>query len=102
MPRRRSVRLLPAAEEDFSQIVLFVAEDNPSAAEQLMNNIERKLARLEKFPELGGVPSDPDLAAVGYRFLVTGNYLIFYTLEPRSVLVHRILHGARDYRQLLL
>src|SRR6266498_6144787 len=67
-----------------------------------MNNIERKLARLEKFPELGGVPSDPDLAAVGYRFLVIGNYLIFYTLEPRSVLIHRILHGARDYRQLLL
>ncbi len=67
-----------------------------------MNNIERKLARLEKFPALGGVPSDPDLAAVGYRFLIIGNYLIFYTLESRSVLIHRILHGVRDYRQLLL
>ena len=102
MPRKATVRLLPAAEQDFSQIVLFVAEDNPQAAAKLLNKIEAKLAQLEKFPELGGIPSDPDLATVGYRFLVAGNYLIFYTLEPGAVIIHRILHGARDYRQLLL
>jgi len=102
MARRRTVRLLPAAEEDLSQIVLFIAEDNPSAAEKLMNDIARKLGQLEKFPELGGIPSDPDLAAAGYRFLVAGTYLIFYTLEPRSILIHRVLHGARDYREVLL
>jgi plasmid stabilization system protein ParE len=94
--------LLPAAEQDFSQIVLFVAEDNVRAAKRLLETIEAKMAKLERFPELGGIPSDPDLAAAGYRFLVSGNYLIFYTLEPGVVLVHRILHGARDYRELLL
>jgi plasmid stabilization system protein ParE len=102
VPRKATVRLLPTAEQDFSQIVLFVAEDNRRAATRLLNKIETKLVQLEKFPALGGIPSDPDLAAVGYRFLVVGNYLIFYTLEPGAVIIHRILHGARDYRQLLL
>jgi len=38
---------------------------------------------------------------MGYRFLVVQNYLIFYTIEDRTIWVHRILHGARDYLSLL-
>ncbi|MBL7995484.1 type II toxin-antitoxin system RelE/ParE family toxin, partial [bacterium] len=37
----------------------------------------------------------------GYRYLIVDNYLIFYTIEEETIFVHRIIHGARDYRRLL-
>jgi plasmid stabilization system protein ParE len=44
---------------------------------------------------------EQDLSRIGYRYMVIGNYLIFYTIGGDTVLVHRIIHGARDYLLLL-
>jgi hypothetical protein len=33
--------------------------------------------------------------------LVVDNYLVFYVIEEEVIYVHRIVHGARDYSQLL-
>ncbi len=41
------------------------------------------------------------LARMGYRHLIVENYLIFYEIENRTIFVHRILDGARDYLSLL-
>jgi toxin ParE1/3/4 len=38
---------------------------------------------------------------MGYRYLIVADYLVFYTFEEQTVLVHRIIHGARDYLRLL-
>jgi plasmid stabilization system protein ParE len=38
---------------------------------------------------------------MGYRFLIVDDYLIFYTISRKTVLVHRIIHGARDLQCLL-
>ena len=95
------VRLLPAAEADLEEIVTYVAVDDPRAALRLADRIEASLERLAGFPKLGRLPRDEDLRAAGYRYLVIGEYLAFYTLEGRSVVVHRILPGRRDYRELL-
>lgn len=37
------VRLLSIAEEDFNEIISFIAADNPSAAEAVANKIEKNL-----------------------------------------------------------
>lgn len=37
---------------------------------------------------------------MGYRYLIVDDYLIFYTVEQRSIYVHRIIHGARNYSSL--
>lgn len=50
---------------------------------------------------LGGTLREEDLARMGYRYLVVGNYLVFYILGSDTILVHRIIHGARDYLALL-
>lgn len=96
-----TVRLLRIAEEDFAEIVTYVAADRPSAAEALAAKIEKNLTLLSKNPRLGRIPNEEELLRLGYRYLVVENYLIFYTIEERSIIVHRILHGARDYRSLL-
>ena len=96
-----SIRLLQAAEEDLNEIILYIAADNPAAAETLCNKIEKNLSYLSKHPFLGTIPHEEELSAMGYRFLVVQNYLIFYTIEGHSILIHRILHGARDYLSVL-
>ena len=95
------VRLLPAAEADLEEIVTYVALDDPRAALRLADRIEASLERLSGFPRLGRIPRDEDLRASGYRYLVIGEYLAFYSSEGRTAMVHRILPGRRDYRELL-
>lgn len=97
-----SVRFLSIAEEDFTEIISFIAADNSKAAENLANKIEKNLVLLSDNPLLGKIPSDSDLKLLGYRYLIIENYLIFYTIERRIIFIHRILHGARNYKSLLL
>ena len=92
-----AIRLLRIAEDDLTEIVTYIAAERPSAAEALANKIEKNLSLLAKHPHLGRIPKEEELARLGYRYLVVQNYLIFYTIEQRTVYVHRILHGARDY-----
>lgn len=96
-----TIRLLQAAEDDFNAIVTYIALDNPSAAEALAEKIEKGLSNLSFYPFLGKVPNEEELASIGYHFLIVQNYLIFYTIEDTVILIHRILHGARDYLSLL-
>ena len=97
-----SVRLLSIAEEDFTEIISFIASDNTKAALNLADKIEKNLELLADNPLLGKTPSDSDLKLLGYRYLIIENYLIFYTIEKRTILIHRMLHGARNYKSLLL
>ncbi len=96
-----SVRLLGIAEDDLADILTFIAEDNVAAAEKLAARIEKQLARLAEHPHLGRLPAEEELTRLGYRYRVVDNYLIFYTLSSGTVLIHRIIHGARDYMGLL-
>ena len=96
-----TVRLLRIAEDDLSEIIAYIAADRPKSADAMLDRIERTLSNIAAHPHIGRIPDDDELAALSYRFLVVDNYLIFYTIEPKTVLVHRIIHGARDYLKLL-
>lgn len=95
------IRLLKIAEEDFTEIVMFIAEDNPAAAETIATKIEKNLELLSDNPYLGRIPRDEEIRNLGYRYIIVQNYIVFYTIEKRAVLIHRILHGARDYKSML-
>src|SRR4030042_676393 len=96
-----TIRLLQTAEDDFKEIITYLALDNPSAAEAIAEKIEKTLSSLSTYPFIGKTPNEEELANMGYRFLVVQNYLIFYTIEDHTIWVHRIIHGARDYLSLL-
>ena len=95
------VRLLNIAEEDFTEIISFIAADNPTAADAMANNIEKNLELLSANPKLGRIPREEEIRNLGYRYLIVQNYLLFYTIEERTIFIHRILHGARNYKALL-
>ena len=91
------IRLLRLAEDDLTEIILYVAADRSSAAVKLMTNFSRKLTLLEDNPLIGNVPHEDSLRQLGYRYLLVENYLVFYIVESSVVYAHRIIHGARDY-----
>jgi len=95
------VRLLSIAEEDFTEIISFIAADNPTAAGTIANKIEKNLELLSDNPNLGRIPREEEIRNLGYRYLIVQNYLILYTIEEKTIVVHRILHGARNYKTLL-
>jgi len=95
------IRLLKIAEEDFTEIVSYIAADNPSAANTLANKIEKNLELLSDNPKLGRIPRDEEIRNLGYRYIIIQYHIVFYTIDERTILIHRILHSARKYKSLL-
>jgi plasmid stabilization system protein ParE len=95
------VSVLPIAREDIAEIYYYIALDNPDAALKTADNIADKIDALSQFPERCPLVPDGTLAKQGYRMLVIGSYIAFFKLFDAEVLVYRILHGKRDYPQML-
>lgn len=100
-PASIPVRLLPLAERDVLEAVDYLAAESPAAARRFAEAFEGALSRLSSHPELGRTPRDEALIALGYRVVVVGDYLVFYVPSRRELLVHRVIHGARDLGSLL-
>lgn len=100
------IQYTPLAYEDLNGIDSYIAETlgNPSsAADRLMEKMEKSIDQLKVFPYSGSEVGDAYLAAKGYRKLVVDNYIVFHLVsdEQRMVIVMRIIHGAREYQNLL-
>ena len=95
------IRLLKVAEEDFTEIISYIAAENPKAAETTATKIKNNLELLLENPLLGRVPRDEDIKILGYRYLIVSNYIIFYTIEGKTIYIHRILHSAQNYKAIL-
>lgn len=98
---KHQIRLLRIAEEDLTEIISFIAADNQIAANAIADKIEKNIELLSENPMLGRVPRDDDIKNLGYRYITIQNYIVFYTIEERTIFIHRILHGARNYKALL-
>ncbi len=94
------VRLLSVAENDLSEIITYVSADNASAGHELLNQFEQSFDLLGQNPKIGKIPNERQLKKLGYRYWVVSNYLVFYMIREHKIVVHRILHGARDYLEL--
>lgn len=81
------------AESDLSDIYLYIAEDNPLAAEKLLRAIGATCELLADRPGMGR--ERPELGSGVHSFPV-GNHAIFYKPTATGIVVLRVLHGARD------
>ena len=77
------LRLSPEAQADLEEIKAYIAEEleNPALAGAPLSSV-------------ADVESD-------YRFLVSGNYMVFYRAYGNTVYVDRVLYGRRDYMRVL-
>lgn len=98
---KHRVEYLPIAVADLDDIFIFVADNSPQAAMELIDRIDASIAGLESFPEMGLIAKPPRLARKGYRVLIVDDYLVFYVLLDDIVEIRRIVSGKRNYAHLV-
>ena len=97
------LHLSPEAQADLSEIKAYIAEDldNPQAALSTVAKITNTIRTLQEHALIGAVLSAITDVNSDYRYLVSGNYMIFYRVAGKDVFVDRILYGRRDYMRIL-
>lgn len=91
-------RIARRADKDIEQICNYIAKDNVTAADQLDDTLHETMMLLAQFPRMGH--KRPDVRDARYWFWSVGNYVICYRLEEETLLVVRVIHGARDFRRI--
>lgn len=86
-----------AARDDLRDILLYVAQDKPDAALNLIDKIEAKCLLISNAPELG--EAKPEFGD-GVRASFVGRYVIFYRPNQKRVEILRVLSGDRNITQL--
>ena len=101
--RVNALSISPEAVKDLEGIKAYIAEElgNPTAALAMVTRIIQGIKQLRvtptAYPSLASkVPFDTN-----YRFLICGNYIVFYRHEDKTIFVDRILYGKRDYAKIL-
>jgi toxin ParE1/3/4 len=94
----KQIRISDAARLDRIEIWLHIANDNPGAADNLIEEFDEKLRMLAESPGLGRLRPELGLEV---RYFPIANYLIFYQEVPDAIRVLRIIHGARRLEGLI-
>lgn len=81
------------ARADLLEIIGYIADDNPDAAQELKDEIEAKVSALTRRPQMykaGRVASTREM-------VVRSNYVVVYAEDAAAVSILRVLHAARQW-----
>ncbi|WP_093079339.1 type II toxin-antitoxin system RelE/ParE family toxin [Sphingobium sp. AP50] len=95
----RELKLARAARSDLVEIRKYsVAEFGGDIADIYFNGFNHAFARLQEHPLIGAIQRDFDH---GLRCLTHRRHRIFYRVSDDAIIVLRILHHARNAREIL-
>ena len=94
VPPKKILRWKQAAIDDLAKILKWIAEDSPAAAERFRAQILDEIVTLASFPLSGGICDQYPKA----RQLIFDDYVIYYTVTGREVVIRAVVHGARHFR----
>lgn len=89
----KNVRFSRKARRDLNSVYTYVAQDNVSAAETIVEKLYRICTLLSTNPKLGRPRPEP---GAEIRYIPVSNLNVFYTLKRGDILNVRIIHGRRD------
>lgn len=95
------IRINPVAANDLKEIKEYISLDNPEAASEIVREIILKIESLIDFPEMGSLITQKINLKSKYRYVICGQFQIFYVHEKGVISIQRILHGKRDIMTLL-
>jgi addiction module RelE/StbE family toxin len=86
------IKWLKAAMADLEAIADYIAQDNPKAADRLLDRIRQSVAHLEHSADLGREGRVP-----GTRELIVPHtsYVVPYVIRDGAVEILAVMHGAR-------
>lgn len=87
----------PMAEVDLGNIIDYIAQDNPTRAEEFGQALRDKTLPLAQHPKMGRT-GRPGLPAFVRELVVHRNYIVFYRVrvEVRTVEILRVKHVAQQ------
>lgn len=89
MPRlRRALQV----DDDLEKIWVYIATDDPEAADRCLRQIDTQFHKLSRTPLIGRERID---LAPGLRSFAVGNYIIFYKPTDDGVDIVRVIEGHR-------
>ena len=86
-------RVADRARADLDDIWIYIAQDNPEAADKYLRTIVSRFPTLAAMPLIGRERHE---LSPGLRSFVVGHHVIFYRLSGNDVEIIRVLDGARD------
>ena len=97
------LRINPLARQDLLDIKDYITNelDNPTAATNVVSRIIESYEKLKEFPMLGVELSPKIGVTTDYRYLISGNYIVFYKADNVYVSIYRIIYSRRDYIKIL-
>ena len=100
---KNKIHYSPESRRDLDDIWDYIVSElqNRSAAERVINRIIDAVDPLKNFAEMGTPLSSIAEIGTDYRFLVSGNYMVFYRVQGNDVYIDRVLYGRSDYMSVL-
>lgn len=98
-----NINLSEEAQADLAEIKEYISEKlgNTTVALSTVGKITKAIRILQNHALAGPALSSVADVESDYRYLVRGNYLIFYRVQGNEVYVDRVLYGCRDYLRIL-
>ena len=93
---------LPIAKKDLAEIATYITDNlkAPMAAMDLLETLDKSISRLGEFPFSCKVYQSETLESE-YRLLPVKNYAVFYVVEERIVVVHRVIYAKRNITKII-
>lgn len=93
----------PAALDDLKSAIDYIEFDldSPMAAKGFYESILDKAHLFANVPGSGITLKTTRDIDTGYRYIVCGNWILFFMIEENQALVVRLLYGRSDYMRTL-
>lgn len=84
---------------DLRHIASFIAQDNPAAASDWLDEMERLFSILATQPRIGKRMRTKRLGTI--RQFSRGSYVVYFRPLSDGLEILRVLHGARDHKRIV-
>ena len=100
---KNKIHYSPESRRDLDDIWDYIVSElqNRSAAEHVVDRIMDAVDQLKNFAEMETLLSSIADVGTDYRFLVSGNYMVFYRVQGSDVYIDRVLYGHSNYMNIL-
>lgn len=89
-----------SAETDLLEAWLFIAEEDPIAADRVLDTIDGEVNTLSLQPLMGR--ARPELGEGVRSWPTSTPYVLFYLSEGEDITVLRVLHHAREVQRFVI
>ncbi|VAW71927.1 hypothetical protein MNBD_GAMMA12-2958 [hydrothermal vent metagenome] len=88
-----TLKFTQSAQKDLIRLHEFIAIKNPQAARRISQRLKQSIQQLMDQPEIGVNVTE----VTGVRDLISGDYIVRYTVLDSDIYILRIWHG-KEYR----